>query len=86
MSAELQRHPEPGLSSGARTGSPPGPFPLQDPGPLAGEIKGDRERWAEDSQSPSHSQAALGLPSRRTRPCCTMPSTSCLYATSGHPR
>lgn len=30
--------------------------------PLAREIKEDREGWAEDSQGPSHSQAALGLP------------------------
>ena len=57
MSAELQRHPKPGLSSGARSGR----FPLQDTMPLAREIKGDREGWAEDSQGPSHSQAALGL-------------------------
>lgn len=82
MSAELQRRPKPGLSSGARTG----PFPLQDTMLLARQIKGDREGWAEDSQGPSHSQAALGLPSRRMQPCCMMPSTSCLYATSGHPR
>lgn len=80
MSAELQRHPKPGLSSGARSGR----FPLQDTMPLAREIKGDRGGWATgDSQGPSHSQAALGLPQAGAALCCLWPPSMVILLPAG---